>query len=71
MSRISTPFWSFLYVSTALTGATLAGPAFAQALDKPAEAETDAPSEIVVTGTRGAGRIAADSATPIQLLGCL
>jgi iron complex outermembrane receptor protein len=64
MSRISRTFSSFLYVSTALTGT-----AFAQVSDKPAEAEAEAPSEIVVTGTRGAGRIAADSATPIQLVG--
>jgi iron complex outermembrane receptor protein len=64
MSRISRTFSSFLYVSTALTGT-----AFAQVSDKPAEAAAEAPSEIVVTGTRGAGRIAADSATPIQLVG--
>jgi iron complex outermembrane receptor protein len=69
MSRISRTFSSFLYVSTALTGTALAGTAFAQVSDKPAEAAAEAPSEIVVTGTRGAGRIAADSATPIQLVG--
>jgi iron complex outermembrane receptor protein len=62
MSRISRTFWSFLYVSTALTGT-----AFAQTA-APADA-ADAPSQdIVVTGTRGAGRVAADSATPIQLV---
>jgi iron complex outermembrane receptor protein len=70
MARISRNFWSFLYVSTALTGAALAVPAHAQTSEAPAEAEAEEPgSEIVITGTRGNGRIVAESATPIQLLG--
>ena len=59
---------------TLLTAVLLATSAFstvayAQAALPPAEDPSEDDSQIVVTGTRTAGRIVADSATPIQLLG--
>ncbi len=71
MSRISKSFNSFLYVTTALSGLALSQVAHAQA-SAPAEAaaeEASGAEEIVVTGTRANGRIVAESATPIQLVG--
>lgn len=72
MSRISRTISSFFYVSTALSGLMLAEAGFAQTITAPAEAAAEDVSDsdqIVVTGTRAGGRIVAESATPIQLLG--
>jgi iron complex outermembrane receptor protein len=70
MSRISGTISSFLYATTALSGLALSQAALAQeALPQAAAEESATAEEIVVTGTRTGGRIVADSATPIQLLG--
>ncbi len=55
------------YTCAALLASTSLAAAFAQAADA-ADTTADAGSEIIVTGTRAVGTVAADSATPIQLL---
>ncbi len=60
---------SFLALSTALAGGTLAAPAFAQ--DAPQEAAADAAEDsatIVVLGTRRTDRSAADTASPVDVI---
>jgi iron complex outermembrane receptor protein len=66
MSRISTGFCTFLLASTAL----VAVPSMAQTADTlPQSSEEDTGAgEIIVTGTRAVGQLAAESAAPIQLL---
>ncbi len=62
MSRFSRSSVLALFASTALTGV-------AHAQSEPAAAESDDANAIIVTGTRAVGIEAAESATPIQVLG--